>query len=625
MRPSFANNGMLVYSARGSAPQVGQPLATGLRPLVSEHKEVRFARWMKPADLNSDTLSAQKESTAISLVDGFPIAHTDVPTTVFLSIASRTNSESGPERALWELADILFDTVITACGDLIVDMPPEEIHRHEAQLRKDAFANFWAAMLEPRIQSQLAYAKSAEEKALVHLTRNDINAACEVLAGARDFKLATMVAQLPGSKHSRKCMQTQIESWCDRNDWSDMSEPVRALYSIIAGEVCTVQGKNGPTENRVSEFCISEQFNLNWTQSYTLRVFFGGYDNLEDATEAYIKDLADGREMVHPVPWWAEGADTGDKREDTLLGLLRLKISKADLEALFNPKTVSGSSANSRLSWQLATFLRAKGHAISLSDEKLDQLTVGFAEELETANSFVTAAWVLLHITEAGPREKAISGLLFRNASHIDDPRKADSEIQGNWEHLTDILQVPEGLLWAAKAQYASAELRNPCVQTKYLLNAHAAEEAHRVLCTVIGPRAVIEEDVDTLLETLAGFDNAQRIDGWERGGQVFADFAALETLSTGRKYAQEGHELMNRLQIGLQAMEHAESNPSLEVKVAVVEMRRVLKETIREYNASGSGFEAHGAEGGMEGVERSLGMGVDAFMRYREAMGVVA
>ncbi|KAF2165355.1 hypothetical protein M409DRAFT_24204 [Zasmidium cellare ATCC 36951] len=614
MKPSFSSNGILVYSVPGSVQEVTEPLARALEPLVGEHKEVRFARFAPPDDINTLTLSVQKGITVIGKVDGFRQANARSD----ISFQDIKNSTEGPrESAIWGVAGVLFDPVTVACTHLMHGMSPDDTIKYEPRLRQDAFGELWAGHLSAVADEQLALKKTAEEKALLLLTLNKVRQAAEILTEARDFKLATMVAQLPGTHDSRDLMQKQIKAWVERNDWSEMSEPVRALYSIIAGEVCAVTGKNGPAEDRASSFCISERFGLNWMQSFGLRLYYGGYLSLDDAVKAYSNDLADGREKVLPTPGWQD-VDTNDGREDTLLGLLRMYVGRPDAEALFDSKTVSGDSTNSRIAWQLATIFASRDDGAQLSDEKLDQLTLDFAAQLESANSFLSAVWVLLYVRNRSTREQAISAILYRNADKIPDFNPLE-DTDGVFHLLHNDLQIPTDLIWRAKAQYARTVARNPGAQVLYLLNAGDTDQAHDVLCSTIGPQAVIEQEHEDLTNVLARFPD-HKPQGWVSGGGVFEEYTKLWNLSTPRKHTREGREVMERLGLGLREMSSREGKMSVEEKVAVVEMERVLREEVRALHGSGEGLVVEGVGG--EQVEE--GKGMDAFVRYREAMGVV-
>lgn len=627
LKPTFSNNGTLVYQVSGSAREIGQPFQPALQPLVGEHDEVRFARSAPNTDLNSDTLSTQKRATKIVTMEGFPRAHTD---SAWIDMARLASESQQAEQAIWTLTSILFEAAKISCAELVGGMTDDQIREYEPQLRKDALSAFFAELVTPFVEDQVAAAKSAEVKALALLTKNDIVGAAEILAKGKNFHLATLVSQLPGTTDTRNLMKNQIEAWRGRNDWSEMSAAVRTLYTLLAGETCVVSGKTGPKEDRVEEFAIAEKFGLNWMQSLSLRVNFGGFSSLAQAVKDYANDLSDGRETTLPVPYWAHGAETlAVGREDTLLSLLRLasttRAYPADLEALFDPKTVSGSSLNSRLAWQLATILYAKGWADYFDTEKLDQLTCDYASQLEQDGKIVSATWTLLHLTNPKAREVFVRGLLMRNGGSIPDPLPADGEAIANepdtWSFLAVENKVPEQLLWESKALHARADKKNPVLQTQYLIAAELYEEAHEVLVSTIGPFAVIEEEYDDLIDLVARFPDPKP-SGWAVGGRVYQDFSKLVCMNLNRKKAADGRACMERLSLGLEAMGNADGSikMSLEQRVALVEMSRVLKEEARLSEIDGGGPFDDADK--MDGI---LGGGNGLWERYQQGMGIVA
>jgi nuclear pore complex protein Nup98-Nup96 len=353
---------------------------------------------------------------------------------------------------------------------------------------------------------------------------------------------------------------------------------------------------------------------------------------LDQAVKAYAGDLESGRETIRPLPWWAnghQGAEAAAGKEDTLLSILRLfsttRAYPADLEALFDPKTISGSAINTRLAWQLATILSAKGWTDYLPKDKYDQLTRDFAAELENASKFVSATWVLLHMTDVQARELLVRELLMRNGGHIPEPLPmggAHEQTEPDvFRYLSQDNQIPELLLWEAKALYAKAELKNPYLQTDYLLTAQLYDQAHEVVCQTIGPMAVIEEEYHDLAVLLGRFSNAsEKPVGWESGGQVFDDFTRMCSMPAHRKNGREWKGLVEKLRSGLEAMQNSTSavHMTLEGRVAMVEMERKMREEARDAEV--------GARDGrvMEGVVGAKVEVPELWMRYRAAMALV-
>lgn len=611
MKPSFDTNGTLAFSVPGSAPQVSGDLSIAMAPLIGEHKDVRFAKFKPGEDIRPTVLLEIRKNTTIDISSGFPVARPP-PNARFLSMAQRVDehfSIAQHEKAIWQLCSILYDELEIACPEYMQGVPADQIEQFASRMRMDALGAFWSRLVVPSVQDRLKRVRTAEEKALFQLTQNDIVAACETLMNANCYKLATLVSQLPGTAQSRGMMKSQIEAWRGRNDWSEMSDPVRALYSILAGELCIVDGNTGAPENRVAEFNIAEKFGMSWQQSFALRLYFGGFQTIEEAAQSYVDDLQSEHERVDPATTWPSGIET----DDILFELLRLSAGEPDLSKLFNPLAVSGSPVHNRLTWQLAVHLNLQGHC-SLSDHEMDRITYAFATELEDAAHFIGATWILLHIHDDQSRQQAIVSLLNRHGDKISTPDDGEGD---SFEKLTQQNQIPSALVWRAKALYAKGGLQNPGLQAEWLLRAGDVDAAHEVLCTTVGPHAVIGQDYEWLSNLLQHF-GGRKVAGWEQGGQVFVDFLRLVRAQPSKRQSADHEAAVRRLRKGLVAMEEdGMTKKSLEERVAFIQMGKVLNE-----------YDEGEKDQFMAGLDDSVGprgMEADMLHKFREAMGMVA
>lgn len=631
-KPSFDNHNALVYSAPGSAPQPSGDMKEAIKPLVSTGRDIRFAKFTALGSIDSQSLELQKQHTELVQREDeqaeMPqaIAPADLSFTVLAQVVIGTSSLETQEKAIWELCSILFDPLDVCASDLIDGMTDEQISEYEPRLRLDRLQIFWSQLVAPTVDARVKLTRSTEEKAILLLTKGDAITACQLLMDAGNAKLATLAAQLPGSETSREVMKQQLQMWQERKDWSEFSDAHKALYSILAGETCTVPGSAGASEDRSKAFCLSERFGLDWRQSLALHMQFSGHESIAHAVSSYIANLKAGNEKVKPV-----SSDTTSDAENTLLGLLRLfALKEAQVEQLFDSATISGSALNSRLAWQLATTLDAKD-LCDFPEEKMDALTLDFASQLESAGAWTKAAWTLLHLSETGSRTIAIQALLERNAAQLPSPNLDHDntlmEDESGWS-LSSIA-IPTSLIWEAKAIYAHAVLREPALQAKWLLytsTEDAFAEAHDVLCNIVGPRAVIEKDYADLTDLLACFDahGAQEFGGWKHGGKLYADFVRLINLGQKQKTNREGRNTCWVLRKGLEGAQHDEmlgvGSRSLEVRVAMGEIFKVLGEVEREIgvNARYSFSEEMELDGeGERGVKGLLD-------GYRKALGVV-
>ncbi|KXT11296.1 hypothetical protein AC579_1664 [Pseudocercospora musae] len=665
MKPHFRTK-TLVYKVSAAAPQIDSPLVATVKPLISPPYEVRFAGFRGGEGNNAFdfereiTIALQYQQDCTRGVGHsktrFSVIYGRID---FEPLASKQNKVDVSESFIWNTASHLWDDVMRLYPDIADGMTATEIDSYTDRMRKDVFCEFWANEMVHGIESQLS-AATKEEQALFLLTTNDVEAAADVLLDAKNYRLAMQVAQLPGTDDSRALMQGQIDEWRKRNDWSEMSDSIRALYSILAGETCTVQGKNGPKEDRCAEFSIGERFGLSWKQCFALRLLYGGHSDLKEAVRSYVDDVETGREKPQPVPDWVSDEDPADGRENVALGLLRVfsgvASRPADLEVILDPKTVSGNALHSRLSWQLAVILHVKGIA-TLPDDKLDHLSASFAAELELSGEFVTAVWVLNHLISEKSRKVAIEEVLYRNGGEIPDwtpPEDGEEydedQFVSNFRVLSEVLKVPESDLWASKAQYARAVLGNTRLQAQYLINAGHTSQAQQLVSTIIGPRAIIEEDYEELTAVIQALENSGlRSATDQRSVPVYAAFVDLMSMKPFQRRS-EGLELLKYLYDSFPGFEQSNGGggwssswvKSVEETVAIVEMQRVLREEFRESgiddsewdggkrkkkkDKAGDGKAANGDA--MEDVQATGGVqnnsAGDLWTRYRQEMGTV-
>lgn len=536
----------------------------------------------------------------------FAQAPSDLTFAELAANAEQNTAQSRYERQVWQLASILFDSLDESCREYTQGIPSDQVAAFEHRIRRDALSAFWAELVHDSSTAHAKNARTAEEEALAHLSGNNIEEACAALVNGRDFRLATMIAQMPGDPKTAYMVKQQIESWRSQNVLSEIPEPLRALYELVAGNCCVSEGKSGASEDRAPTFGISSHFGLDWRRSFALRLWFGtqATDNLEAAVNAYSDDLASGKESVRPMPPFTKDSSAPqwddanwDKREDVMMGLLRLYASD-DIEVTetLAPAAVSGNPLNSRLAWQLVTVLLAKGilSSESMPAGSLDALTQSFASQLETAGFTLPAMRTLLHLSQAATREGYIRDLLYRRAG--DFTSSTSSEPTDMATHIIEQLKVPSAWIWRASALYAHSVLQDDSLQVTYLLRAGDRQEAHDVLCRVVGPRAVIERDHDPLRELLGEFMEGisargvktafskggnQDIRGWQTGGEVYHDYIHLLDLE-GRDEGQQRDDkvaVLRRLTRSLpEVLKGRKGKVALEERVAVGEMAGLVR-----------------------------------------------
>lgn len=409
---------------------------------------------------------------------------------------------------------------------------------YEYRVRKDLLSDFWSSVCIGHAQEAVTNAASAEERALAYLSANSVVKACQTLIEAKDFRLATIVSQLPADQVMAEDMAGQINEWRDLCVLSEMTEPVRALYEICAGNVGVCEGKKGPIEDQAKTFVISQRFGLDWRRAFGLRLWYA--IEAEEPLEAAIKLFYDGMrsdEPVNPTPPFAKDGsqlpwadDKSSSREDVHWGLLKLfaasenAVPAQSLADIAMPHNTIGNPVDFRFSFQLYHAL-AHLFPAAADQSKADQLAWDFASQLESQGEWLWSVFILLHLSQADQRQKALFDILGRHAGSIPAEESAFP-----FDSLVSDFQIPASWIWEAKALHARSVLQDYSKEIRYLQNAGNWVEAHTTLSQVVGPQCVIEQDYQTLGQLLDGFHGGKQTidDAWRRGGEIYEGYIAL-------------------------------------------------------------------------------------------------
>ncbi|KAH8691040.1 nuclear protein 96-domain-containing protein [Phaeosphaeriaceae sp. PMI808] len=552
-KPHFSENGVLIYGNKGPVTLEGGIYPTAQEPLVGATKDIRFTQMPSFDDSVPATLALQKQHTKISIADGVPSAmlKTDPDPIEFSDMAKAVAIETtagAHEQHAWQLLSLLFDEA---------DKIPNGVDEAHVKLyRKEQLSEFWKLLVWDDAQAHVQDAASPEEKAIAHLSCNNVAEACHSLLSGLDLRLATMVAQIGGDAMMRQSLFAQLEEWRRLDVLSEMEDSHRAIYELLSGNCAQSEGKTGSgRENKASTFGISSRFALDWRRSFGLRLWYGIMTNesIEWAVAQFADAIRDGLEDVKPVPWFIEaGADSttwndpyAEDREDLLWGILKLYASSkleldTNIEDVLSPENISGHPLNARLAFQLFQLFKSRQDDQTEADERKvgmptirgqdegqyrssfqsstascfdkdaqamnplvelgDKITLTYAASLHTPAHWTTAVWVYAHLSSRAMREHYIKVLVsqFSNTYSLE-------ELDSTYIYLTRELLVPTTWLHAAAALQAKSE-GDTLSQATHLIKAEEPEEAHDVLRRKVGPDAIISRDYDPLRELMGGF-----------------------------------------------------------------------------------------------------------------------
>ena len=372
------------------------------------------------------------------------------------------------------------------------------------------FPAFWKTLVAEATNLALAEHPSHEEKAIVCLAGNRVADACGHLLAAGDYRLASLVACIGIPNQD---IRTQLKDWRDSNVLAEVSEPIRALYELLAGNAGVCDGvKNVPLEHRVASFVISERFGLNWMQAFALRLFYttskpaGSGGDVAEAVCSFQSDIEQGREPEPDSPLWSLLKVFADGRfdwSDTRLGWLLTR-------AIYTTEKVSfGQDAV----------------------EKLDRASVSFAATLTAQSHWEPAAFVLLQLSEPSSREAAVRDHLGRHAHLIGTPQAPGSPFSTLRQ-----FGVPESWIWEAKALDFRSK-HDSRQEFLALVWAGNYGEASNAFVHRLGPDLVIERDFKRLFafaELL--FKVRKSLLDWDRGAAVYLLYPMVRQQGKMRK-----------------------------------------------------------------------------------------
>ncbi|KAK4242790.1 hypothetical protein C8A03DRAFT_11085 [Achaetomium macrosporum] len=438
--------------------------------------------------------------------------------------SGKETAQAGPEpdfRELahgdssWELASLLFDD------------------------NGHGLPGFWKQLVSEATDRALAQATGLEEKAIICLAGNRVADACGHLLAAADFRLATLVSSI-GMQN--KDIKAQLKDWRESNVLAEFSEPIRAIYELLAGNACVCAGVKGvPIENRVESFTISQRFGLDWMRSFGLRLFY----TTTNAAEAVRSFQADVEQDKEPEP-------------DSALWSLLKAFANQEFDW-----------SDNRLGWLMTKAIYATGKVSFGQDaaDKLDMASVSFASALTAQSHWVPATFVLLQLSDAASREAAVRDHLGRHAHRIGSPRNPASAFSALRK-----FGVPESWIWEAKAlDFRSRE--DSQREFLALVWAQNYAEANQAFVNRVGPDLVIERDFKRLfLFAQLLFKVKRKLPDWDRAAAVYLLYPMARLQNKHQALDEFDHQLFDGL-VALRGQTHG----NIRQEAAIADMAEEL------------------------------------------------
>ena len=531
--------------------------------------------------------------------DGIPfVEHTAVP---FSQAKNRLSQQHANQTELdiYELAHVLFDDY---SDEFSIGLSRQQQQEYAGNIRKDRLSKFLSTLIWRRHGDHIRASEklNGPTAAVLYLTAKNVKAACDALMKEKDFHLTLLVSQIgSGDDMVQGDIKDQLTAWREQGVISEMSEEIRALYEIIAGNTGVCQGKqNVPVENRASTFSISEKFDLDWIQAFALSLWYGRQKShgIQDTVKAFQEKLTSQEESASPLD--ARG------NEDPLWVLLKLFATQArgNVDGLANPVFPQALSTlatrwNSQSVFCLHHAVVSTAPGVAVDDNKAEELAVALAFEFGARGNVVGATYALLHITDPFIRAQYIKDMLNAHAAVLNDPPKDDAAAQSQQDLfgvLEQTLSIPTTWLYAAKALHARSA-NDSVAELSYQILAKDFSSAHETLLRRVAPRLVIDEDWTELSSILKQFGSSPEEHigavAWSEGGGVYEAFVVLMGLKeSGKTHSNQAVKaecdaLLRHLQKALAILNAKETNlgplgkdkEKLEERVALREMGRAV------------------------------------------------
>ncbi|XP_041088599.1 nuclear pore complex protein Nup98-Nup96 isoform X1 [Polyodon spathula] len=450
----------------------------------------------------------------------------------------------------WQLVWTLCEALWGSLGELDPDSEMQSEYRQRLQRRR-AFSFWLSRSAARRIEEEVALSqhKSHVEAIFSYLTGNRISEACRLAQQSGEHRLSLLLSQASGSQHIRELLSMQLVDWNRLQTDSFIQEERLRIYALLAG-IPVWQS---------SESYINVCSQLDWKRCVAIHLWYmlpptaSVADALCKYEEAFQGSSECQKYACSPLPPYLDDSHLGlEESEETeeskrplydiCFHLLKLYSDRHyDLQQLLDPSTVTFDRLDYMLSWHLWNVLQALNYS-HLSEQQQGLLHTSYAAQLESTGLWEMSIFVLLHISDAQQRERAVREMLRLHCSLVETRDSAEKE-----RFLTENLCLPVQWIHEAKATRACQE-GDKHKEALHLFKAGHWNQCHKLVTQYLASDAIINENHGYLLEFLEGLASPDRctvIQDWDISGRVFLDYIhVLQTLDGIQKLEGPGYEL---------------------------------------------------------------------------------
>ncbi|KAJ9120885.1 hypothetical protein QFC22_002820 [Naganishia vaughanmartiniae] len=414
------------------------------------------------------------------------------------------------EAQAWRLGAALFDPIENnrysmENDDLMIDM--------DAFSRKMAFSDWLESSVAPAVERADLNASEGPEKVFALLSGHRLEEAVNYALHSGDLRLATLLGSI-GNDDTKTAMSAQLEAWRKDKVDTHISKDYLRVYALLAGkaDLMPVHGQNA----------INVTEGLDWLRAFALSFWYR--TPLEQPIELAVETFQQRLEQVSSLPQpvlkhvSAYRAQQESRPEDALYSLIKIYCRQdRALDVLSDPARFGKTAGEARVQWHVCDLLlNVLGYGSDQDEEgtrdlqAFDRLTVAYGDQLESADLWPSAVFVLLHLSEEDARVKAVKDLLLRHVESLSDETT---------EFLVNLLCVPASWVAEAKGEIYSEFLAS--------LEAGLFNRAHGIFIDRLASEAVLRDDVGLLKKLLAELED-ENVEDWANGGSTLLDYADI-------------------------------------------------------------------------------------------------
>jgi nuclear pore complex protein Nup98-Nup96 len=335
------------------------------------------------------------ERSDIQVDQGVPFIRTQ-DSLRFQHLTGLFAGDKSHEAQAWRLGAALFDPIVTRhsaeSDNLMIDM--------DAFSRKMAFSDWLESSVAPAVERADLNAAEGPEKVFALLSGHRLEEAVNHALHSGDLRLATLLGSI-GNEETKTAMAAQLDAWRKDKVDTHISKEYLRVYALLAGKT-DVMSEHGPGGVNVTE-------GLDWLRAFGLSFWY--YTPLEQpiefAVEAFQQRLEQVSSLPQPVLKHVSSyrAQQESRPEDALYSLVKIYCRQdRALDVLSDPAKFGKTAGEARVQWHVCDLLlNVLGYGsddVARDWEAFDQLTVAYAAQLESANLWTSAVFILLHLSE---------------------------------------------------------------------------------------------------------------------------------------------------------------------------------------------------------------------------------